>query len=241
MLVIAHRGDSRKAPENTLPAFERAAALGVDFVEFDYLTSADGVSVVFHDWWLDRTTDACRVWSSEKIPLAGKTFAELCQLDAGSWFDPRFAGTRISSLEQVLTAISPRACVMVERKSGDAAACVDLLRRLQAIDRVTVHAFDWEFLRACHELAPELLLGALGEKQPSESALDAARALGAGLVGWEAAMLDHEAIAAIHARGLKAWAWTVDDSAEARRLIAAGIDGLISNVPEAMQQLLAAE
>ncbi|HEY5314647.1 MAG TPA: glycerophosphodiester phosphodiesterase [Pirellulales bacterium] len=239
VLVIAHRGDSRNAPENTLPAFESAAALGADFVELDYLASADGVSVVFHDEFLDRTTDACSRWADRQIPLASKTFAQLRELDAGSWFAPHFAGTRLSSLEQVLAAIAPRACLMIERKSGDAASCVALLRSLGAIDRVTVHAFDWHFLRDCHELCPELLLGALGDKQPNDLVLDAARALGASLVGWEAARLDEPAIAAIHARGLKAWAWTVDEPAEARRLLAAGVDGLISNVPGVMQRLVA--
>jgi glycerophosphoryl diester phosphodiesterase len=239
VLVIAHRGDSRQAPENTLPAFESAAALGVDFVELDYLASADGVPVVFHDEFLDRTTDACRRWSDRKIPLAAKTFAQLSGLDAGSWFAPQFIGTRLSSLEQVLAAIVPRACLMIERKSGDAASCVALLQSLGALSRVTVHAFDWHFLRECHELAPELLLGALGNKQPNDLILDAARALGASLIGWEAAMLDEPAIAAIHARGLKAWAWTVDDPAEAHRLLAAGIDGLISNVPGVMQRVVA--
>ena len=238
VLVIAHRGDSRNAPENTLPAFEAAAELGVDFVELDYLTAADGVPVVFHDEFLDRTTDACRRWAGRRIPLAAKTFAELSELDAGSWFSPQFAGTRVSSLEQVLAAIVPRACLMIERKSGDAAACVDLLRSQDALDRVTVQAFDWQFLRQCHELAPELLLGALGDKRLDQQRLDAACATGAHLIGWEAAALDGPTIAAVHACGLKAWAWTVDEPSEARRLLAAGVDGLISNVPGVMQRVV---
>lgn len=239
MLVIAHRGDSKAAPENTLPAFERAAALGVDFVELDYLTTSDGVPVVFHDELLDRTTDACRHFGCERIQLSSKSLADLSALDAGAWFDPQFAGTRISSLEQVLHAIAPRACMMIERKSGPAKASVELLRACGATDRVALHAFDWQFLSDCHALEPTLLLGALGEKQLDAANFNAAQATGAELIGWEAASLDAGGIAAAHARGLKVWAWTVDEPAEAKRLIAAGIDGLISNVPALMQRLLA--
>ena len=239
VLVIAHRGNSREAPENTLPAFESAAALGVDFVELDYLAAADGVPIVFHDEFLDRTTDACRRWSAKKIPLAAKTFGQLCELDAGSWFAPQFAATRLSSLQQVLEAMVPRACLMIERKSGDAPTCVGLLRSQGAIDRVTVQAFDWQFLHQCHALAPELVLGALGENALDDRRLAEACATGASIVGWEAAALNQAAIAASHARGLKVWAWTVDDPQEARRLLSAGIDGLISNVPAVMQQVIA--
>jgi len=82
VLVIAHRGDSRAAPENTLAAFASAMSLGVDLVELDYLHTADGVPVVFHDDELDRLTDAPARWGP-KIPLATKSLAELKQLDAG--------------------------------------------------------------------------------------------------------------------------------------------------------------
>jgi glycerophosphoryl diester phosphodiesterase len=239
VLSIAHRGNSRQAPENTLPAFESAAALGVDLVELDYLATADNVPVVFHDEFLDRTTDACRRWGGRRIPLASKTFGQLSELDAGSWFDPRFAATRVSSLEEVLEAILPRACLMIERKSGDAPTCVELLRSRGACDRVTLHAFDWQYLHKCHALAPELVLGALGEKRLDAQRLDDACATGASIIGWEAAALDEAAITASHARGLKVWAWTVDEPEAARRLLSAGIDGLISNVPAVMQQLIA--
>src|ERR1700689_2970774 len=86
--VIAHRGASRQAPENTLPAFQAAAQSGVDMVELDYLQSADQVPVAFHDEDLDRLTDAQTRWGGEKISLASKTLSELKTLDAGSWFGP---------------------------------------------------------------------------------------------------------------------------------------------------------
>jgi glycerophosphoryl diester phosphodiesterase len=239
VLVIAHRGDSKVAPENTLPAFESAIDAAADFIELDYLHTADGVPVVYHDEYLDRTTDACQRWSGKQITFASKRWSELQQLDAGTWFDPRFVGTRLSSLEEVIVAITPRAPLMIERKSGDAATCVRILEKHGALDRVTVHAFDWDFLRDCHRQAPSLRLGALGKKRLRPEQIEAAKELGASIIGWEAKALEAADIAAIHAAGMKAWAWTVDDPDLARRLVAAGLDGLISNRPRAMRELLA--
>jgi glycerophosphoryl diester phosphodiesterase len=238
VLVIAHRGNSRQAPENTLPSFVSAARLGVDFVELDYRHTADDVPLVFHDEHLDRATDALRHWPQTKIPLAGKTLAELRPLDAGSWFSPDFAGTRLSTLAEVLASM-PESCFMVERKSGSADVCVQVLQSCQAVDRVIVQAFDWDFLRECRRLSPSLPLGALGTRQLSDEQLDQARALGAAVIGWEAASLGRDEIERIHAAGLKAWAWTVDDAEQAQRLIADRIDGLISNRPSIIKDLLA--
>ncbi len=117
-LVIAHRGHNKVAPENTLPAFAAALPLGVDFVELDYFHSADGVPIVFHDQTLDRCTDAYRKWRGKKIPLASKSLAELRTLDAGAWFDPKFAGTRIATLEEALDVIQPGSMTLIERKGA---------------------------------------------------------------------------------------------------------------------------
>jgi len=238
VLVIAHRGNSRQAPENTLPAFVSAAKLGVDFVELDYRHTADDVPLVFHDEHLDRATDARRHWSEARIPLAGKTLAELRPLDAGSWFSPEFAGTRLSTLAELLAAL-PETCFMIERKSGSAKVLVELLEASQANDRVIVQAFDWDFLRDCRRLSADLPLGALGSKQLTDAGLNEARALAAAVIGWEAASLRRSEIERIHAAGMKAWAWTVDDEQLAQRLVDDGVDALISNRPAAIQGLLA--
>jgi glycerophosphoryl diester phosphodiesterase len=238
VLVIAHRGNSRQAPENTLPAFISAARLGVDFIELDYRHTADEVPLVIHDQYLDRTTDVNGHCHQIKIALAEKTVAELQPLDAGTWFSPEFAGTRLSTLAEVLAAL-PDSCFMIERKGGSAEICVQVIEECQAADRVIVHAFDWDFLRACHRLCPGLTLGALGSKELSGAQIDEARALGAVVVGWQAANLGRDEIEQIHAAGMKAWAWTVDDLQLAQRLVDDGLDGLISNQPAAMQSLLA--
>jgi len=238
VLVIAHRGNSRHAPENTLPAFQSAAKLGVDFLELDYRHTADDVPVVFHDQFLDRTTDAARHWPGIRIPLDSKTAAEVRTLDAGRWFSPEFEGTRLSTLADLLAEL-PDSCFMIERKSGSAEVCVRLLEQARATDRVIVQAFDWDFLRDCRARSPRIVLGALGSKQLTDEHIRQAGALGAAVMGWEAASLDAETIARVHAAGLRVWAWTVDELELAERLLAAGVDGLISNCPADIQALLA--
>jgi glycerophosphoryl diester phosphodiesterase len=238
VLLIAHRGNSREAPENTLSSFESAAAVGVDFIELDYHHSADDVPIVAHDAMLDRATNARELWGGEKIKLASKTAAELSQLDAGSWFSPKFAGTRLPTLEQALATILPHAMTFIERKAGSARVCVDLLRKLDCAERVVVQAFDWEFVADCHQLAPELIVGALGDKELTAEHLDRAIALGATLVGWNAKFLSAKTLAAAHERGLKVWSYTIDDPVQASELIAAGLDGVISNVPARIKPLI---
>lgn len=230
-LLLAHRGDSRTAPENTLPAFASALDRGADLVELDYLHSLDGVPFVFHDEELDRTTDACRQWGGNRILPATKTWAELSQLDAGSWFAPSFSGTRLPTLEQALTLILPRAGAMIERKAGDARMLVELLRRIDALEQVVIAAFDWQFLADVHQLAPSIVLEALGSGPLKDVHLDAAATLAAAIIGWNNDDVTEEHILRVQRRGMKAWVWTVDAAARAAELVRWGVNGVISNVP----------
>jgi glycerophosphoryl diester phosphodiesterase len=233
-LVLAHRGNSRAAPENTLPAFAQALALGVDLVELDYVHSADGVPVVFHDETLDRVTDGRLVFGGQDVAVASKTVAELRRLDAGGWFDARFAGTGVPTLEDALRLISGSALTMIERKAGDARTLVELLLRLRFVEQVVVTAFDWQFLADCGAVEPGLVLGALGTKTMTAAQLEQAVAIGAGVIGWDDGFVTPEQIDLVHSRGLRVWVWTVDDPRRAEQLVEWGVDGLISNHPRTM-------
>jgi glycerophosphoryl diester phosphodiesterase len=237
-LLIAHRGGARNAPENTLPAFSSAMALGVDFVEFDYLHSADDVPIVFHDRTLDRTTNAVSLWGGRDIALKSKTAAELRELDAGSWFDPQFTGTGIATLEEALALICPTSLAMVERKDGDAATCVELLRRRNWLERVVVQAFDWQFLADCHRIEPRLALGALGENDLTVDKLTRAEELGAKVVGWNNKTLTRDEVEVALRRDMHVWVWTVNDVDRARELLSWGVQGLISDVPDQLVDLV---
>lgn len=238
-LVIAHRGDSKAFPENTLPAFTSAVKAGADLVELDYVHTADGVPLVIHDETLDRTTDAVSRLGGREIPVVSKTLAELRTLDAGRWMDSKFEGTPLPTLEEALDAIQPGAATLIERKAGDAATCVELLRRKGLIDQVVVQAFDWKFLRDCRRLAPGLALVALGGKELGDEQLDEIAALGASGIGWHDEDVSQDTILAAHDRGLKIWVWTVDDCQRGRELVGWGADGIITNVPAAMRAALA--
>ena len=241
-LVIGHRGYSQFAPENTLPSFELALAAGADLVELDYQHSKDGKLVVIHDHELDRTTDAAKRWGRKHIEVETKTAAEIQSLDAGSWFDPKHAGTRIPLLAEALDTIQRGGVALIERKAGAPADCIKLLREKGLINHVVVQSFDWEYLRGIHEQEPEQVLGALGPpdrlpdgKKPSGITkelnvtwLDELQKAGAKVAVWNQ-KVSREAVQLAHQRGLKVWVYTVDDPALANELLDMGIDGIITN------------
>ncbi len=241
-LVIAHRGNSSAAPENTLSAFRSALALDVDGVELDYRHSADGVPVVFHDSTLDRTTNALSLWNQQQLAIADCTLDQLQQLDYGSWFGAagEFTDEPLATLEAALDLIcGAERLAVVERKSGDAQTLAAMLSRKRLEHRVVVMAFDWAFLADCHRLDATLQLVALGDGPLTAERLDTIASTPAKTVGWDCNALDAAAIAVVHQRGWQAWTWTVDDSARMRELSAWGIDAITSNDPARMLAVLA--
>lgn len=251
-LVIAHRGYSGAAPENTLPSFAAATLAGADMVELDYHHTRDGALIVLHDATLDRTTDARQRWGGEKHRVGERSLAELRTLDAGRWFDARFAGTRLPLLAEALDAIAPHAPTLIERKQGDARTGVEFLRRRGEINRVVVQSFDWDYLRDFHALAPEQVLGALGpvaradgtpltdeEKTLGPNQLERLAAVGAAVAVWSHHHVTGASLREAHARGLKVWVYTVNDVATAQQMLALGVDGIITNHPPLVWKALA--
>jgi glycerophosphoryl diester phosphodiesterase len=241
VLVIAHRGDSSAAPENTLPAFQTALDAQADLVELDYHHSADGVPVVIHDEILDRLTNAEAIFGRTGLLVSSLPLSDLHRLDVGGWFDDRFAGTRLPTLSEALDLIQSRSFTVIERKGGDAQTLVRLLEQKQLTDRVVVLAFDWDFVAECRRLAPRLVLGALGAKPPSEAQLRAAATTGADLIVWDHQKIGRQQIKLIHDFGKKAWVYTLDDPHRATEFMAAGIGGIITNKPAEMLQVRNAE
>lgn len=240
-LVIAHRGFSRVAPENTLPAFALAKAAGADLVELDYHHTKDGVPLVIHDPDLDRTTDAVVRWKQKKNRVDGKTLAELRPLEAGQWFKPSYPDVKLPTLVEALDEIQAGAVTLIERKAGDAATCVQLLRDKNLINAVVVQSFDWNYLQDFHRQAPQQALAALGppyswngkpltdgEKPLSPDWVDAAQQAGARIVVWNR-QITRAAVAYAHEHGMKVWVYTIDDPAVATELLDLGVDGIITN------------
>lgn len=241
-LVIAHRGYSQFAPENTLPSFKFALEAGADLVELDYYHSKDNVPILFHDTTLDRTSDATQRWNQIKIPVSSKTAAEIQSLDAGSWFHPMYADTRMPLLTEALDFIQAKGVTLIERKEGDAATCIKILRDRDLINKVVVQAFDWSYLRDFHHREPQQVLGALGppklladgSKPPSipktlsAQWLDELVKSGAKVVGWNREVTK-EAVDLAHKRGLKVWVYTINDAELANKMLDMGVDGIITD------------
>ena len=155
--VVAHRGASAYAPENTVPAFTRAAEQGATFVEIDLQRTRDGALVVLHDSTLERTTDVEDVFpdrarvvtvrgeARRQWPLADFTLDEIRRLDAGRWFDARFAGTRIPTFGEAIAAVRGRTGLFIELKAPDQYPGIE--REMIAVDgsarnRITGNRFE---------------------------------------------------------------------------------------------------
>ena len=250
-LVIAHRGYSMVAPENTLAAFELGIAASADLVELDYHHSKDGVPVVMHDYTLDRTSNATNQLRATKIRIDARDAEEITKLDAGSWFNPRFASERPPTLEAALDFVQQKGVTLIERKAGDAAACVKLLKRKNLVNAVIVQAFDWEYLTDFHKLEPKQVLGALGppstkdgkrltdeEKKLTPAWIDEAQKTGARAVVWSRSV-DKAAIDYAHGKGLKVWVYTINEPDLANRMLDAGVDGIITDNPALIWKTIA--
>jgi len=238
-LNIAHRGASAAAPPNTLAAFEKAIELGADGVEFDVHLSADGVPVVIHDFTVDSTTDG-----SGRV--AEMTLAQLKQLDAGSHFDPAFAGERIPTLGEVLEAVGGRLLLNIELKStslrdnGLEQAVIAQVEQHSLGDSVLFSSFNPFSLRRAKRIASHIPVGLL---YAPDLPLPLRRAWLAPLVPHEArhpkhTMVDARYMAWARRRGYRVNTWTVDDPDEMHRLIDLDVDGIITNVPDVLCDVL---
>src|SRR5258708_9070381 len=163
MLVIAHRGASGNAPENTLAAFRKAVALGATFIETDLQLSRDARLVAIHDATVNRTTNG-------QGAVHDMTLAELRRLDAGSWFGSEFAGERIPTLEEILEFSKKKDVVFyLEMKPsgswGGEHALIGALRESGEIPRTVVISFDAAILEGLRKIEPTLMTGVLYEGQ----------------------------------------------------------------------------
>lgn len=242
-LAIAHRGGADLRPENTLPAFAHAVALGADVLEMDVHATADGVVVLLHDDTLDRTTDG-------RGPVSARAFADLRTLDAGfrftadggATFPHRGQGIRIPSLEEVLAAL-PGLPVSIEIKQY-APSIVDpvleVLRRTGATSRAVLVSFDAATIAEVRTKAPpELLTGmSLGETF-AFAALDAAEEAGyappSPVVQIPDFLVTPAAVARANRFGVVMQVWTVDDRAGMDTLLGLGVHGVMSNDPAVLR------
>jgi glycerophosphoryl diester phosphodiesterase len=223
-LVIAHRGASAEAPENTLAAFRQALVLGVDGIELDVQVTRDGVPVVFHDASLRRLTGVTG-------PLATRTWRELKRL--------RVHGTEpIPRLAEVLALVRGQAVVQIELKRGaQVAPVVRAIRRAQAAKWVILGSFELTLLRQAARLAPDVPRMIIAEGGDLKNLLGAMTALGGvGLSLDHRAVRNRSVVGHIHRHGGRVWCWTVNSTPLMRRLAARGVDAIISDNPALLRR-----
>ncbi len=235
-LNVAHRGASGLAPENTIVAFEKAVELGADALELDLHLTRDGELVVIHDETLDRTTDG-------RGPVHERSLDELKRLDAGRWFGQAFAGQRIPTLTEVLDRFAGTLPLALELKAGSAVfpgieeAVVAALRRHSAVEQVAVASFDHFALLRLKEIEPALRTGMLMVGRPV-SVPAIAHACRAEAVALEASFVTETEVGACRAAGLQLLAWVVNEPRRMRHLLALGVDGIITDRPDLMRDIL---
>jgi glycerophosphoryl diester phosphodiesterase len=229
MLLIAHRGASGHAPENTLAAFRKAVSLGAGFIETDLQLTRDARFVAIHDDTVDRTTNGHG--AVHDLTLEG-----IRKLDAGSWFGSEYAGERIPTLEEILEFSKKNDVVFyLELKPGGSwggeHALISALRESAEIARTVVISFDGEILEAVRKIEPTLMTGLLYDGQTGNP-LDRAVEIGARQLAVRGDLVTPAMLSQARQRDLQIVCWTVNHGAHIRLLMEAGVDGIMSDYPD---------
>ncbi|MCY4114108.1 MAG: glycerophosphodiester phosphodiesterase family protein [Chloroflexi bacterium] len=228
-LVIAHRGDTVAAPENTLPAFAAAIEAGADGIELDVHPSRDGALVVHHDYYLDRTTDGAGL-------VGDYTLAELQALDAGSWFDEKFAGERIPTLEDVLGLAGGRVRLEIELKGTTLAfldRVLDTVRAADAVASVELTTGHRPLLWHMHRREPRIPIGMffvepwpkwMGPELGRRQVIELMTLAGARIAHLPIGMIDAGLVGRLHGAGMLVHGANVNDATAIERALECGVD-----------------
>jgi glycerophosphoryl diester phosphodiesterase len=230
-LVIAHRAGAAAAPENTLAAMERVIKEEkTDWVEIDVAPTLDGKLLVAHD------ADFMKVAGDPRM-IRETAYADLAELDIGSWFDPKFHGERPQLLHEFLAQAKDNLTVIVEFKHGKETDLVERViqqvRTLEMEDQVVLMSLELEEVRAVQALAPDIRVGYFASVEMGDLT-----ALNVYCIGAKDGMVTKKFLEEVHEQGMKVFSWTVDDPARIIELTEMGVDGIITNDPEMARSFL---
>ncbi|MEU7730605.1 glycerophosphodiester phosphodiesterase family protein [Streptomyces sp. NPDC040724] len=251
-VVYAHRGASAYAPENTLAAIDLAMRLGFDWVENDVQRTSDGELVVIHDDTLTRTTNVEQVFPA-RSPWKVKDFtaAEIARLDAGSWFGEEYAGARVPTLRQYLNRVQrnqqkllleikkPELYPGIEEQTLKVLEAAGWLDERHVTQRLVVQSFSADCVRIVHRLRPDLVTAFLGT--PTVADLPLYAEFTDRINPWHTT-ISADWVAAVHGllgahgKAMEVDTWIVDDAATARKVQDMGVDGIITNAPDVVQE-----
>lgn len=241
--VIAHKGASGTAPENTLASFEKAIDLGVDMIELDVRNTFDEQIIVFHDSTLDRTTNGSGL-------VHDYTLEEIKKFDAGSWFDPAFNDQKVPTLKEALDMINGRCKVLIEIKHMDHPHYHDFAEKLIDVIRMEENGYDWiilqsyesDYLEAAHEYdehvqTKKLMIGEDSAPLVAfyiESKLHLGRAKEDDrmkALNPEYHTLSTRRVFRMHARGFEVYTYAVNNRSDMVKMLHMGVDGIITDFP----------
>jgi len=232
MKIIAHRGASGYAPENTMAAFQKAVDMGVHGIELDVQMSRDNEIVVIHDYKVNRTTNGLG-------KVRQHTLEELRVLDAGTWFDVSFKDEQVVTLEDVFKKMPSDLMINVEIKNQSkikdeiAEKLVTLIQKFDRQEKVIISSFDHTVLKEVYDLAPNIRLGVLLYASLVEpwryiNRMD----MNIHSIHCALEYTDETFIKESQSRGFKVYVYTVNESMDAKYLKESGVDGIITNYPD---------
>jgi glycerophosphoryl diester phosphodiesterase len=241
--IIAHRGASAYYPENTLAAFEGAIRLGADMVELDVQLSADGEVVAFHDEKMSRCTD-------NQCKVAECTLATLKNLDAGSWFDKKFRGTKIPTLSEVLDVCKNKVAVNIEIKTeavsdeisgGIEEKSVKIVQAGGMLGHTVFSSFDPRALKHLRQIDSRIPRAVLFKKKYYGSLLPSAimELAGADAFNCAGGELGRKWLADLQANNIPVNVYTIDDERDMRRLLEMKVNGIFTNKPDVLKKVFA--
>ncbi len=234
--VLAHRGASGYAPENTMAAFRIAIDQRADWLEMDVQQTKDGRLVVFHDLRMERTTNG-------QGALRDLTLEQVQALDAGAWYGPQFAGERVPTFEEVV-ALARDNGIRIFPEVKDPRLYPGIEERVAAVitayeyeSNTIVQSFDMTSLERLRQMNPRLRLAAL---YTAASPLRGEPPVGVSILGppWEMVTADPAIVRDAHANGRQVVVWSVDTAATVRPLMNARVDGIITSRPDIVRALL---
>lgn len=236
MKVIAHRGASGYAPENTLAAFQKALDTNCDGIEFDVQMTKDGEIIVCHDYSVERTTNG-------KGYIKNLTLAEIKELDAGSWFDERFKGEKIPTLEEVFKIIPSGILMNIEIKNlalerrNIEQKVVDLILKYNRIDDVIISSFDHLSLKTVREINKDIRVGVLTYSYILDTVSYIKKhEFDAYSIHPSEEFLNQSLVKDAHDNGYKIFSYTVNDGEIAELFENMGVDAIFSNYPDILQK-----
>lgn len=249
--IIAHRGANVYAPQNTLPAFIRAAELGADGFETDIHLTRDGVPVICHNYTVDETSNG--MGSISKME-----YSELLGLDFGSYFSEKYKGTRILTLEEFLTVCEKYDIKLInlelkplrEGETGEklVQTVLDMVHSFGFSNRVIISSFDRVLLKLAKELDPHCKTGFLYHpafhtlsRQWAEFTfvpVTTAKSLGCESLHPMLPYVTSEYVRRAHKAGLKINVWTVDSERQIKRMKSLGVDGIITDCPDRAKRII---